>query len=407
MEFNMNIPVKNCSSCGACANVCGRNAISMQLDVEGFYRPVIDSEKCVECGACERICPWNKEVLNPNKSSNNPQTLAAFAKDESIRLQSSSGGIFSILAERVLDDGGVVAGVAQTAPTRFGHIIVDNKADLEKLRGSKYVQADANFIYKEVRSLLKSGRKILFSGTPCQVAALYAVLGNAATSVNLFTVDIVCHGTPSVKVFEKYIKELETEESAIVEISRFRDKRMGWRLFSMTSSLNTISGDCFQFSKTLREDKFMRVFLQNICLNSSCADCHYGTLPRIADITLGDYWGVSKYHPEMDDDKGTSVVLLNTEHGKALFESVADKVFQCDSKVEYAIAGNPCIVCSSKQHPKRSEFFANLDKYTLDQLIKMYCPFPSPLKRAYTRARALLGRIWRKSRGLYCNELNK
>ena len=402
----MNIPVKNCSSCGACANVCGRNAISMQLDVEGFYRPVIDLEKCVECGACERICPWNKEVLNPNKSSKNPQTLAAFAKDESIRLQSSSGGIFSILAERILEHGGVVVGVAQTAPTRFGHIIVDNKADLEKLRGSKYVQADVGLVYREVRSLLKAGRKVLFSGTPCQVAGLYAVLGKAV-SADLFTVDIVCHGTPSVKVFEKYIKELEKEESAIVETSRFRDKRKGWRLFSMTSSLNTISGDCFQFSKTLREDKFMRVFLQNICLNSSCADCHYGKLPRIADITLGDYWGVSKYHPEMDDDKGTSVVLLNTEHGVDLFNSISDKINQCESKVEYAIAGNPCIVRSSTPHLKRSKFFANLDKYTLDQLIKMYCPFPSPLKRAYTRARALLGRIWRKSRGLYCNELNK
>lgn len=151
----------------------------------------------------------------------------------------------------------------------------------------------------------------------------------------------------------------------------------------------------------------MRLFLSRICQNLSCDDCHYRKLPRVADITLGDYWGVSKYHPEMDDDKGTSVVLLNTEHGVDLFNSISDKINQCESKVEYAIAGNPCIVCSSKQHPKRTEFFANLDKYTLDQLIKMYCPFPSPLKRAYTRARALLGRIWRKSRGLYCNELNK
>lgn len=392
----MNIPVQNCSSCGACANVCGRNAISMRLDVEGFYRPVIDSEKCIECGACERICPWNKEILNPNKSSNNPKTLAAFANDESIRLQSSSGGIFTVLAERILENGGVVIGVAQITPTHFGHIVVENKEDLEKLRGSKYVQADTSFIYKEVRNLLKSGRKILFSGTPCQVAALYAVLGNAATSVNLFTVDIVCHGTPSVKVFEKYIKELEKENSALVASSRFRDKRMGWRLFSMTSSLNTISGDCFQFSKTLREDKFMRVFLQNICLNSSCADCHYGTLPRIADITLGDYWGVSKYHPEMDDDKGTSVVLLNTEHGVDLFNSISDKINQCESKVEYAIAGNPCIVRSSKQHPKRSEFFTDLDKYTLNDLIKKYCPYPSPLKRIIGRVRRILGAIKRK-----------
>lgn len=391
----MNIPVQNCSSCAACANVCARNAISMQLDAEGFYRPVIDAEKCVECGACERVCPWNKPVENPHVADVSPKTVAAYAKDESVRQQSSSGGIFTVLAERVLDDGGVVVGVAQTAPTRFGHIVVENKADLAKLRGSKYVQADVGLVYREVRGLLKAGRKVLFSGTPCQVAGLYAVLGNAA-SADLITVDIVCHGTPSVKVFEKYVREIEKEKFALVASSRFRDKRMGWRLFSMTSSLNTISGDCFQFSKTLREDKFMRVFLQNICLNSSCADCRYGKLPRVADITLGDYWNIAKVHPQMDDNKGTSVVLLNTTPGSMLFESVADKVAQCDSKVEYAIAGNPCIVRSSTPHPKRADFFANLDKYTLAQLIKRYCLFPSPLKRAYIRVRGILGRIKRK-----------
>lgn len=158
-------------------------------------------------------------------------------------------------------------------------------------------------------------------------------------------------------------------------------------------------GDCFQFSKTLREDKFTRVFLQNICLNFSCADCHYGTLPRVADITLGDYWGVSKYHPEMDDDKGTSVVLLNTEHGVDLFNSISDKINQCESKVEYAIAGNPCIVCSSKQHPKRFDFFADLDKYTLNDLIKKYCPYPSLINRIYAKTRRVLGKIKRKLLG--------
>lgn len=392
----MNIPVKDCSSCGACANACARNAISMQLDVEGFYRPVIDAEKCVECGACERVCPWSKEVLNPNGAGTNPQTVAAYAKDEAVRMQSSSGGIFTVLAESVLDCGGVVVGVAQVAPTRFGHVVVESKADLGKLRGSKYVQADAGLVYREVRDLLKSGRKVLFSGTPCQVAALYAVLGNAAGSADLFTVDIVCHGTPSVKVFEKYVAGLEKELSARVEQSHFRDKREGWRLFSMTSSLRRDSGDSFQYSKTLSEDHFMRVFLQNLCLNGSCADCHYGKLPRIADITLGDYWNIADVHSEMDDNKGTSVVLLNTTPGSMLFESIADKVVQCESKAEYAIAGNRCIVSSTKAHPKRAKFLADLDECTFDQLVKKYCPEPSPLKRAYTRVRGILGRIKRR-----------
>jgi coenzyme F420-reducing hydrogenase beta subunit len=368
----------------------------MQLDAEGFYRPVIDSTKCVQCGACEKVCPWTTEVANPNVASVVPRTVAAYAEDESVRMESSSGGIFTVLAEKILDDGGVVVGVAQHSPTKFGHIIVENKVDLAKLRGSKYVQADVGGIYREVRSLLKSGKKVLFSGTPCQVVALYAVLGHAAATADLTTVDIVCHGSPSVKVFEKYIAEIEKGKSAHVLSTRFRDKRNGWRLFSMTSTLNTISGDCFQVSETLREDKFMRVFLRNICLNTSCADCKYGKLPRVADITLGDYWNIADVHPDMDDNKGTSVVLLNTDHGKALFDSVVDSVVQRESKVEYAIAGNPCIVSSSKPHPKRSEFFANLDKHSLDELIKKYCPYPSLTKRLYSRIRNVLGRLKRK-----------
>jgi len=387
----MNIPVQNCSACAACANVCARSAISMQLDAEGFYRPVVDAEKCVECGACERACPWNKPVENPNVADVSPKTVAAYAKDESVRLQSSSGGIFTVLAERVLDDGGVVVGVAQTAPTRFGHIVAENKADLAKLRGSKYVQADVGLVYREVRSLLKAGRKVLFSGTPCQVAGLYAVLGNAA-SADLFTVDIVCHGTPSVKVFEKYVRDMEKTGDSALDSINFRDKSEGWSGYALLHRFKSGKSVSVHHGRS----KYMRLFLSRICQNVSCAECRYRKLPRIADITLGDYWGISKYHPEMNDDKGTSVVLLNTEHGKALFEAVADKVAQCDSKVEYAIAGNPCIICSSMPHPKRAEFFANLDKYTLDQLIKKYCPFPSPLKRMYIRARGLLGRIKRK-----------
>ena len=388
----MKSPPFNCSSCAACANICARNAISMQLDFEGFYRPVIHAGMCIECGACERVCPWNKPVENPNVADVSPKTVAAYAKNDSVRLQSSSGGIFTVLAERVLDDGGVVVGVAQTAPTRFGHIVVDNKADLAKLRGSKYVQADVGLVYREVRSLLKAGRKVLFSGTPCQVAGLYAVLGNAAASADLFSVDIVCHGVPSVKVFEKYVCEMEKTGKSALDGINFRDKTDGWGGYALLHRFESGKSVSVHHNRS----KYMRLFLSRICQNVSCDDCHYRNLPRIADITLGDFWGISKYHPEMNDNKGTSVVLLNTAHGCKFFESVADKVLQCDSKVEYAIAGNPCIVRSERIHPKRTEFFANLDKKTLDQLIKKYCPFPSPLKRVYIRVRAVLGRVKRK-----------
>ena len=388
----MNIPVENCSSCGACANICARGAISMQLDGEGFYRPVLEANKCVQCGACEKVCPWNTAVENPNLGNVSPKTVAAYAKDESIRMESSSGGIFTVLAEKILNDGGVVVGVAQLSPTKFGHIVVDNKADLGKLRGSKYVQADTGMIYREVRSLLKTGKKVLFSGTPCQVAALYAVLGRAATSTDLTTVDIVCHGAPSVNVFEKYVRELEKNQGASFETIIFRDKCTGWSSYSL---LHRFAGENSLLVHSSRS-KYMHLFLSRICQNQSCDDCLYRKLPRIADITLGDYWNVSKYHPEMNDDKGISVVLLNTTPGKELFEFVADKVIQCESKVEYSIACNPCIVRSSTPNLKRTDFFANLDKYSLDELIKKYCPYPSLVKSLYFRARDVLKRIKRK-----------
>lgn len=383
----MNIPVANCSSCGACANACPHGAISMHLDDEGFYRPAIDAEKCVECGTCERVCPWAKDVQNPNVSSVTPKTVAAYSLDDSIRLNSSSGGIFTVLAEKVLADGGVVAGVAQLDKAHFGHVIVDNKADLPKFQGSKYVQANPGLVYKSVRNALREGRKVLFSGTPCQVAALYSVLGKTQYE-NLYTVDIVCHGTPSVKVWEKYVKELESKTGSKLEKCSFRNKDAGWGNYSLAYKFENGIETLIPHA----QDEFMRLFLQRICQNESCADCRYRKLPRIADITLGDFWGISNYHREMDDNKGTSVVLLNTTHGADLFNSVADQVKYCVSTIENAIAGNPCIVRSSIQHPKRAEFFAELDSKSLDELLKKYCPPPSLLVRVYRKIRGILGR---------------
>lgn len=357
-----------CSSCGACANACPRGAIAMQMDQEGFYKPVIDSDICSKCGTCERICPWLNDVVNPNDRFSTPKTIAAFAKNEEIRMASSSGGIFTVLAEQILDEGGVVVGVAQLSTTHFGHIVVDNKVDLAKLRSSKYVQADAGLIYKQIRTLLREGRKVLFSGTPCQVAALYAVLGKNHFE-NLITVDIVCHGTPSVKLFQKFVDEVEQKSSSSVENTVFRDKLTGWKKYSITQNLEDGRKQTIFYG----ESDYMNLFLNRICQNKSCAECRYKKVPRIADITLGDFWGVANFHPEMDDDKGTSVVLLNTAHGEGLFAKIAGQIKQCDSSLEKAVAGNPCIVRSSKEHFRRYEFFADLDKLTMEELVKKYC----------------------------------
>ncbi len=369
----MTIPVAKCSSCGACANICARGAITMQLDKEGFYRPIIDESICSKCGACERACPWLKNVSNPNECSESPKTIAAHAKDEQVRLESSSGGIFSVLAEHVLDDGGVVVGVAQVAPTRFEHIFIENKANLSKLRGAKYVQANPGLIYKQVRAMLIDGRKVLFSGTPCQVAALYSVLGQKKFD-NLWTVDIVCHGTPSVKLFEKFAENISRVHNSTLVSTEFRDKSTGWKAYSVSQRFD--NGD--KISEPYGKSDYMRLFLSRICQNKSCSDCKYRKLPRIADITLGDYWGIANYHPEMDDDNGTSVVLLNTNHGEKLFANVSKNIKQCNSALENAIVGNPCIVRSSKENFRRPDFFADLDRLSMNGLVEKYC-VPLPL----------------------------
>ena len=363
----MNIPVNNCSSCAACANACTRNAITMQLDTEGFYRPIIDKEKCISCGVCEKICPWTHNIENPNQAKQVPETFAAHAIDETIRKESSSGGIFSILAEKILEEGGVVVGVAQLEPSRFGHIIVKDKFNLSQFRGSKYVQANVGMVYRDIKKILNDGQKVLFSGTPCQVAALYAILGHIKIS-NLFTIEVLCSRIPSVKVFENYITALEEKEKTNLERASFRKKDPSWRNFLLSHKFGTT-----EIKVPHKKTPYMRLFLSGLSGNTSCFDCHYRKLPRIGDITLGDFWGIEKFHPEMDDDKGTSVILLNTEHGKALFNTISDKILECKSNIKFATSSNPGL---NQHHPKpskRAQFFRDLDILSLDEITYKYC----------------------------------
>lgn len=385
----MIIPPKDCSGCAACANVCATNAISMQQTSEGFYRPIVDKSICINCGACDRSCPWLNDVVNFNGSVSNPDAFAAYSLNEKARVVSSSGGLFSVFAEAILEKQGIVAGAAYSDPTHLHHILIEKKEDLKQLRGSKYFQSNAESIYKEIKKYLLDGRSVLFSGTPCQVAALYAVLGKRHFE-NLWTIDVVCHGVPSQKVFEKYINELENGYRVKIGRSSFRDKVTGWKNFSMTNDCvpELSKNESRTISNSLHTDLFMRAFLSNLCLNKSCANCHYAKIPRIADISLGDYWGVSLYHPEMDDDLGTSVVLLNSGHGRVLFEDAVDKkqVKVVPSKLEWAIAGNPRILHCCKLHKNRDAFMnaiSSQSDLTLFDLLEKYNTKPNVIYRTF------------------------
>ena len=346
---------KNCTGCGACANVCPSGAIEMRPSDEGFLYPHIDQDKCVNCGLCARTCPVNNPKYTNNKT---PICFAAMAKND-VREKSSSGGIFGTLADYVLTQGGIVCGASWNTEKRIvEHTVISQKQDLHKLQSSKYVQSDTKHVYKEIKNALAGEKLVLFTGTPCQNAAVRAVCGD---NDNLYCVDIICHGTPSPKVFRKYLDELDLGGEFIK--TDFRDKVDGWKP-ELTITTTTTNDT---YSKSANQDDFMLAFLKNLCLRKSCGRCPFNKLPRQGDLTIGDFWGVNKKY---DDKRGTSVILVNNKQGEILLSKIKHKL-KLLKKVDLssALPGNPCIFESTSENPLRKEFFANVKNKTLHETV--------------------------------------
>ena len=318
-----------CCGCCACQNACPVHCIEMIEDVEGFYYPQIDREKCISCGKCERVCPVLKKHQITRKDSglqkeNNitsecavtDTSYIAVNKDEQIRMDSSSGGIFNLLGEYILESHGVVFGAAFESDSTVRHIMVERKEDLWKLRGSKYVQSQMGDTYTLVKQQLEKKTRVLFSGTPCQVAGLKEFLEKDYE--NLFTVDVLCHGVPSGKVFGKYLEERKKEYGADLTAVNFRYKSTGWKKFSVRLEFD--GGK--EYVKRAGHEPYMQIFLSNIALRPSCYDCQFKGTDRASDLTIGDAWGVDDYRPDMDDDKGTSIIWLHSEKGVRMFEQM-------------------------------------------------------------------------------------
>lgn len=343
----------NCAGCTACASVCPKGCIAMTVDENGFLYPLVDAEKCVGCGLCEKVCPI---IHPPEKPGNEPGAYAAYSKDEAMRLSSSSGGVFTEFAKAVLNDGGAVFGAAYNAQFEVLHICVENEADLAKLRGAKYAQSDLLGIFADVKCRLDQGQKVLFSGTPCQVGGLKAFLRKDYE--NLLAVDFVCHSVPSPMAWREYVKYRAQQDNggAMPKAINLRHKQTGWTNYQYSNLFTYADGHTH--AARSGESLYMRLFVGDYINRRSCANCQFKGYSRVSDLTIGDFWGIWDIAPEMDDNKGTSVVLVQSQQGAELLRSISDRLVLKPVMLEDASRQNGAMLKAAQPNPRRAEAFA-------------------------------------------------
>ena len=370
---------KECCGCNACVQICPRNCINMAEDVEGFLYPQVEESICVSCGLCERVCPMSNE-----KNGKFLISYAAYANNDELRMKSSSGAIFPLCAEEVLNQQGVVFGAVFDENFEVHHIAIDNHKDLLKLQGSKYMQSRIENTYKEAETYLKLGRTVLYSGVGCQIAGLKNFLGKEYD--NLYTIDVLCHGVPSSKVWRKYWLELKENLDNGNSVT-FRDKTTGWKSYSVKYNFNNK-----EHKELASKNTYMRLFLSDICLRPSCHDCKYKSLERPSDLTLGDSWGIENYKPHMDDDKGTSVVLVHTDKGHKLFSNIKDRMVYEEADIDKILPPTADSRKSVKMHVKRKQFFNMLEQgESIESIAKILKP--TILDRFKYKCRNILRKI--------------
>lgn len=346
-----------CCGCGACEQICKRNSIQMVVDTEGFLYPEVNTDKCVTCGACDKVCPIKSSAIIPEKESK-PKAYGGYHKDEAIRYNSSSGGAFTLFAEYIIRLNGVVIGCGLDDNIKAIHMIVETIDELDKLRGSKYVQSYIGHSYADVKQFLENGRYVLFVGTPCQTAGLYTFLG-AKHYERLFVVDFICHGVPSPRIFNDFIKSEQKKYASRIVSHRFRNKDRGWN----QTGLQLGSYSVFENGINVRRypavaDPYMNGFLDDIYLRPSCYDCKFKCISKeYADLTIADFWGVNKVDSELNDKKGTSLILINTLQGDRLWNQVTENFYFKEVDFECATEKNSPLTKSAKLRENRKQFF--------------------------------------------------
>lgn len=368
-----------CCGCSACVSVCPKSCILMKSNQEGFLYPVLNTENCIRCGLCDSVCP----VLNAERLriSQRYDAFAGISKDSELLLNSSSGGIFSHLADEVLRAGGCVFGAAfDETFTLVRHVMIEKEEDLPALRGSKYLQSDQRECYKAAERQLKNGRFVLYTGTPCQIAGLRGFLRKEYE--NLLCVDVICHGSPSRSVWEKYLTYIKEKYTGSVRAVSFRNKDKSWKEYQLK-----IQGDgesCY--NREFRKDPYMKTFLENYDFRESCYRCRIKESGPVSDITVGDFWGVENTEPELDSRMGVSLILIHTDKGAGYFERIKDQITVKETDRTRAISSNSAYNHSVRRPKERDDFYLYLEKRSWKYMENKYVK-PRMVKKIKSIAR--------------------
>ena len=351
----------DCTGCKMCKDVCPVEAIFYDIDREGFWYPKVDNDKCTKCSKCVKMCPSLSDNRNPNAGE--VDVYAAWALADEIRLKSTSGGIFYILAQEMLDNGGAIAACKYTGDYKSAyHVIGHSKSDLEAFKGSKYFQSNTEGIYKSVKAWLKDGRRLLFCGAPCQVAGLNKFIGT--DNQNLITVDFICRGINSPSVFKKYVEDCEKQYASSVKKVHLKSKKKGW------TRLGTYME--FQNGRTYYRDRVTDPWVNgfvcgNLFMRPCCSKCKYKEEKRVADISIGDFWGLKSSQDNMF--KGISVILVNTDKGRRYLSTVKDKLYLEPHTYAEVFNGNRCLRVPAPMGAHRAEFFEQMQNMDFERLI--------------------------------------
>ena len=378
----------NCCGCHACYQACPKQCIDMCLDNEGFLYPNVNKEKCIDCGLCEKVCP---QLYKPNQVKNdNPIVFATYSKQESLRLRSTSGGVATMLAEYMYNQGAYICGAVYEEDFKVKLIVTRKREDINRIQTSKYIQAEVGNAFKDIKVLLDEGEKVFVCTTPCQIAGLYTYLRKDYE--NLFTCDFVCKGVPPHKVLYAYVNSMERRlNSKCLSVwSKYKNKDLPWGHLGSRYS--------FENKKIIYtnggNDKFMQLFLQTgFVVRPSCVECQFKGLPRIADISCGDFWGI-KECSNLDTDKGISVVMINNPKGQLLFNNIKNGMITEEHTIEEATIRNPHILIPYDptlgfSFRVRARFFKELDQYGFDYIQKKYL-YRSVLEKIKSRLDRLI-----------------